>query len=95
MNYDKTEAKSTDQEIAIQAYYLWETDGRLPGRDLEYWLRAKAQLTGSSQAESKPAAAPSPAEGAARNGASSPAEKSGKRRKTEQRPTSSKQPAFA
>ena len=29
------------QQIAIQAYLLWESEGCQPGRDLEYWMRAK------------------------------------------------------
>lgn len=36
-----TTLEDTKQQIAIQAYYLWETEGCQPGRDLEYWMRAK------------------------------------------------------
>lgn len=35
----------TEDEIRIQAYYLWEADGRPGGRDWEYWIKAKEQLT--------------------------------------------------
>jgi len=34
-----------DDEIARYAYHLWEAEGRLQGRDVEYWLQAKAHLT--------------------------------------------------
>ena len=34
---------STD-EIAAYAYYLWEAEGRQNGRDVDYWLDAKAHL---------------------------------------------------
>lgn len=32
------------EEIAAYAYYLWESEGRQSGRDLDYWLDAKAHL---------------------------------------------------
>lgn len=35
---------TTDAEVATYAYYLWESDGRKDGLDMEYWLQAKAQL---------------------------------------------------
>ena len=42
----------SEQEIAEFAYYLWESEGRVSGRDLDYWLQAKAQLTKTRQLES-------------------------------------------
>lgn len=36
-----------DQEIAQEAYRLWEQDGRPEGRDQEYWFRAKENLNKS------------------------------------------------
>ena len=41
----------THDEIAIYAYYLWEADGRQSGRDMDYWLQAKAHLTADRQYE--------------------------------------------
>lgn len=41
----------TDSEIATYAYYLWESEGRLSGRDLDYWLQAKAHLIADRQYE--------------------------------------------
>lgn len=41
----------TEAEIATYAYYLWEAEGRTNGRDLDYWLQAKAQLIASRQFE--------------------------------------------
>lgn len=39
----------TDEEIAVRAYHLWESEGRSHGRDWEYWLRAKEELTKTQQ----------------------------------------------
>lgn len=36
-----TTLEDTKQQITVQAYYLWEAEGCQPGRDLEYWMRAK------------------------------------------------------
>lgn len=33
-----------EQEIRTRSYLLWETEGRPQGRDLEFWLRAEAEL---------------------------------------------------
>lgn len=38
------------EEIARMAAHLWEEEGRLAGRDLEYWLRAEQQLLAASRA---------------------------------------------
>jgi hypothetical protein len=35
---------SSDEEIRTRAYLLWEREGCQPGKDGEYWLRAKAEL---------------------------------------------------
>ena len=32
------------EEIAAYAYHLWEAEGRQSGRDLTYWMEAKAHL---------------------------------------------------
>ncbi len=34
----------THEEIAHHAYFLWLKEGGCPGRDLEHWLQAEAQL---------------------------------------------------
>jgi hypothetical protein len=41
----------TDEEIAHYAYCLWESEGRIHGRDLDYWLQAKAHLTAAREHE--------------------------------------------
>ena len=41
----------TDEEIARYAYHLWECEGRIHGRDLDYWLQAKAHLTTTREYE--------------------------------------------
>jgi hypothetical protein len=40
-------AEPSHEEIARLAYSFFETEGRLDGHDLEYWLRAKKQLSKS------------------------------------------------
>ena len=32
------------EAIQHEAYFLWEADGRPPGLDQEYWMRARAVL---------------------------------------------------
>jgi Protein of unknown function (DUF2934) len=56
---------STD-EIAKRAYEIWEADGCLHGRDVDYWLLAEAQLVATAapkvtggQTSETPAAEPS------------------------------------
>jgi hypothetical protein len=39
----------SNEEISTYAYYLWESDGRQPGHDLDYWLQAKAHLIADRQ----------------------------------------------
>jgi len=34
----------SEQEIAVQAYLVWEAAGRPHGRAVEHWLKAEAQL---------------------------------------------------
>lgn len=34
----------THEEIARCAYYIWESEGRPEGRDVEHWLQAELQL---------------------------------------------------
>ena len=41
---NQTQNGITHDQIALRAYQLWETGGRLPGRDREYWLMAEAEL---------------------------------------------------
>jgi hypothetical protein len=33
-----------EQAIRERAYAIWEEEGRLEGRDLDHWLRAKAEI---------------------------------------------------
>ncbi|MEO5802526.1 MAG: DUF2934 domain-containing protein [Verrucomicrobiota bacterium] len=47
----KTFQQPADQEIARYAYYLWESEGCVHGRDLDYWLQAKAHLTTTREYE--------------------------------------------
>lgn len=42
---DTRQAQPSQQEIATAAYYLWEKEGCVSGRDTDYWQRAEAQLT--------------------------------------------------
>jgi len=47
----------TRDEIALAAFLAWERDGRQPGRDLEYWLQAEAELRASRLKKAEAAAA--------------------------------------
>jgi hypothetical protein len=47
----KSFIEPNEQEIARYAYYLWESEGRVAGRDLEYWLQAKAHLMANRKHE--------------------------------------------
>ena len=51
MNAAKNYQSPTDEEISTYAYYLWESDGRVHGRDVDYWLQAKAHLTAHREYE--------------------------------------------
>ena len=33
--------------LAARAHALWEASGRVPGRELDFWLRAENELFGS------------------------------------------------
>lgn len=41
------EIKPTQQQIAERARQIYEESGRIPGRDMENWLAAEAQLNGT------------------------------------------------
>jgi hypothetical protein len=40
--------RPTRKEIAARAYKIWEKEGRPPGQELEYWLRAERELTAAN-----------------------------------------------
>lgn len=42
----------TQQEIAQRAYAMWEQEGRPYGRNLDHWLTAEKELSGSAPAAS-------------------------------------------
>jgi hypothetical protein len=72
----KTNNKPTHEEIAARAYLIFEQSGRVPGRDLENWLAAEAQLMGKHQTEADTDSVP----GAAKTLARPPAQEAGHRR---------------
>ena len=43
-----TLGRPSDEEIARRAYEIYEREGRQPGRELENWLKAEAELSGKS-----------------------------------------------
>ncbi len=47
----KTFQMPTNDEIAVYAYHLWESEGRIGGRELDYWLQAKALLIAQREYE--------------------------------------------
>jgi hypothetical protein len=34
-----------DEWVSIAAYYIWKRDGEHDGKDIDYWERAKVELT--------------------------------------------------
>jgi hypothetical protein len=79
-------------EIALNAFLLWEKEGRQSGREMHYWLQAEGQLREARRQKAEAAAAqaaqpwPRPASTAARRKpptltapASRPAASKGKR----------------
>lgn len=42
-----------DEDIALLAHSIFETEGRRDGYDIEHWLRAKDQLSLGRQFENK------------------------------------------
>ena len=49
----------THDEIALSAFLTWEKEGRQPGRELTYWLRAEAEIRSFRQKKAETAAAQS------------------------------------
>ena len=39
----------SEYEIRTRSYLLWEAEGRPRGRDVEFWLRAEAELAAESR----------------------------------------------
>lgn len=39
---------SLQRKIEQRAYEIWESEGGPHGRDVDHWLRAKAEITGSA-----------------------------------------------
>jgi hypothetical protein len=48
------DSKPTHEEIAQRARAIYEQNGRVPGRDLENWLEAEAQLLAGRKLSSEP-----------------------------------------
>lgn len=62
----KSDSRPTREEIARRAYALFEQSGRIPGRDMQNWLAAEAELSSArkpgteSQPDLKNMAKPAP-----------------------------------
>ena len=56
-------AFTSEEDLRVRAYHLWEADGRPDGRDLEFWARAQQSLANGlagavqRQTRSRPASA--------------------------------------
>lgn len=44
MNEQIKSSSLDPEQVALLAYYLWESEGAHHGRDQEYWFRAEKQL---------------------------------------------------
>lgn len=51
-----TQSEPSHEEIALQAFLLWEKEGRQPGREMTYWLQAEAQIRQTRQQQVEAAA---------------------------------------
>ncbi len=40
----------SEEEIRTRSYLLWEREGKQPGKDHEYWMKAKAELEAEFEA---------------------------------------------
>lgn len=60
-----------DSAIRSRAYQYWKAEGELPGRDLDYWLKAEAEVQAVAAPAKKTAA--SPAKSSTRSPARKPA----------------------
>ena len=47
-----------DNAIRARAYEFWQAEGEQPGRDLDHWLRAEAEVSALMVPASKPARSP-------------------------------------
>ena len=56
-----------EQEIALEAYHLWQAAGRPEGRAVEHWLEAETRLR-AARADTREARAPSVAAEATESG---------------------------
>jgi hypothetical protein len=43
-----------EEDIRVRSYLLWESAGRPDGQELEFWLRAKADLEAEGRYSPKP-----------------------------------------
>ena len=59
--------KPTREEIARRAYEIFEQSGRVPGRDMQNWLQAEAQLNGARNGTATKASPARPATRATAN----------------------------
>ena len=46
--------ESLRQRIEQRAYEIWENEGGPHGRDVDHWLRAEAEITGSATTPTTP-----------------------------------------
>jgi hypothetical protein len=47
-----------DSAIRSRAYEYWQAEGELPGRDLDHWLRAEAEVKAVAAPAKKPTRSP-------------------------------------
>lgn len=51
-----TYPEPTHEEIALSAFLTWEREGRQPGHEMSYWLRAEAEIRAFRQKKAEAAA---------------------------------------
>ena len=47
-----------DGAIRLRAYEFWQAEGEIPGRALDHWLKAEAEIKGLFTPDKKPSRGP-------------------------------------
>lgn len=59
MKTSPSHQEPTHDEIALSAFLMWEKEGRQPGLEMTYWLRAEAEIRSLRQKKAETATAQS------------------------------------
>jgi hypothetical protein len=54
----RNQANPVDNDIRTRAYHIWEAEGRPGGREIDHWLKARAELENEVEANAPAKSAP-------------------------------------